>query len=316
MNSSLVAADAHRVAIYYQSQYDNSLAANSPFGHYVTVLPLIGVITHLLLAAFHLNFDDVSVHLNDFVPEAPFFDQMWGEIAILQSTGIKVIGMLGGAAPGTYNPCLTPENFDTYYPVLAGYITRYHIDGLDLDVEQDMPLDDAIHLIKTLKADFGDDFIITLAPVASALVEGANLSGFDYIELENKVGHHISWYNAQFYSGFGTFFPDDLYLDIVGFGQGLDPSRLVATTLTSPDEGSGFIDIDSVTSSVQALAQKQHFNFGGVAGWEYFNSLPGGNNQPYLWANLMASTMAELQTNQTQLAKSKSTRSRVLPRSK
>jgi hypothetical protein len=41
----------------------------------------------------------------------------------MQSTGIKVIGMLGGAAPGTYT-CLTPELFDTYYPVLHGYIQR------------------------------------------------------------------------------------------------------------------------------------------------------------------------------------------------
>lgn len=141
---------------------------------------------------------------------------------------------------------------------------------------------DIVHLIQQLKRDFGPDFIITLAPVASALLEGANLSGFDYIALENAVGDQISWYNAQFYSGkcsqrvkrtrvhvskfagFGEFFPDDQYLDIVNFG--LDPSRLVATTLTSPDAGFGFIDIDSIISSVQALASQQEFNFGGVAG--------------------------------------------------
>jgi len=313
MNSSLIADGSHRVAVYYQSQYDNTLAPNSPFGHYVTPLPLITLITHLLLAAFHINFQDQSVHLNDDVPEAPIFTQMWSDIAVMQSTGIKVIGMLGGAAPGTYT-CLTPDLFDTYYPVLAGYITRFNIDGLDLDIEQDTPLSDVVNLINRLKEDFGDDFIITLAPVASALLEGANLSGFDYIELDNQVGDKISWYNAQFYSGFGTFFPDDMYLEIVN--NGLDPSRLVATTFTSPDEGFGFIDIDEVVSSVQDLAQKQDFNFGGVAGWEYWNSLPGGDNQPYLWAQLMSQTMNQLKANQTQLAKSKSIQSRVLPRSK
>jgi len=311
MNSSF---DSHRVAVYYQTQYDGSLAPNSAFGHYVTPLPLISLITHLLLAAFHINFNDVSVHLNDDVPEAPIFDQMWSDIAIMQSTGIKVIGMLGGAAPGTYT-CLTPDLFDIYYPVLAGYITKYKIDGLDLDVEQDTPLADIIHLIQQLKTDFGPDFIITLAPVASALVEGANLSGFDYIQLEKAIGDQISWYNAQFYSGFGQFFPDDQYLDMVNFG--LDPSRLVATTLTSPNAGFGFIDIDSIVSSVQTLAQMQ-VNFGGVAGWEYFDSLPGGDEQPYLWAQLMASTMEQLKANQTLLANSKklSQRSRVWPRSK
>ncbi|KAJ6581178.1 endo-beta-N-acetylglucosaminidase [Mycena capillaripes] len=315
MNASLIAEGGHRVAMYYQSQYDNNLPANSPFGHFVTPLPLIALITHLLLAAFHINFDDVSVHLNDNVPEDPIFTQMWSEIGILQSTGIKVIGMLGGAAPGTYT-CLTPELFDTYYPVLAGYVHRFHLDGLDLDVEQDTPLDDIIHLIERLKADFGDSFIITLAPVASALLEGGNLSGFDYIELDKRVGHLISWYNAQFYSGFGTFFPDDMYLKIVNFGKGLHPSRLVATTVTNPDGNSGFIDIDEVVSSVKDLAQKQHFEFGGVAGWEYWNALPGGDDQPYLWANIMHDAMEGIKVNQTQLAASKSVqRSRVMSRS-
>ncbi|KAJ7493425.1 endo-beta-N-acetylglucosaminidase [Mycena galericulata] len=313
-------SDGHRVAIYYQTQYDSSLAPNSPFGHYVSPLPLITLITHLLLAAFHINFDDVSVHLNDFVPEDPYFDQMWADIAVMQENGIKVIGMLGGAAPGTYT-CLTPDLFDTYYPVLAGYITKYHIDGLDLDVEQDTDLGVIVQLITQLKQDFGEDFIITAAPVASALVEGANLSGFDYVALEATVGHQVSWYNAQFYSGFGTFFPDDLYLQIVAFGSPatrIDPSRLVATTLTNPAAGFGFVDIDSIVSSVKSLAEMQDFNFGGVAGWEYFNSLPGGDGQPYLWAQTMSDTMSEMAANQTALVKAKSSNitSRAFARSK
>ncbi|KAJ7035618.1 endo-beta-N-acetylglucosaminidase [Mycena alexandri] len=307
MNASLIAETGHRVAVYYQTQYDNNLAPNSAFGHYVTPLPLIALITHLLLAAFHINFDDISVHLNDFVPEHPMFTQMWADIAVMQANGIKVIGMLGGAAPGTY-ACLTPHLFDTYYPVLARYIKRFRLDGMDLDVEQDTPLADIIHLVKRLKKDFGKNFIITFAPVASALVEfGANLSGFDYIQLEKAVGSEISWYNAQFYSGFGSFFPDQMYLDIVNAGNGIHPSRLVATTLTDPNEGFGFIDLDEVVDSITQLSAQQGFDFGGIAGWEYWDSQPGGENQPYLWAQLMHDTMAEIKANQTKLlASSKS----------
>jgi len=306
MNSSLVAENAHRVLVYYQTQYDPTLPPNSPFGHYVTTLPLIGAITHLLLAAFHINFADVSVHLNDFVPEAPFFDHMWQDIAILQKNGIKIIGMLGGSAPGTYVPCLNATLFPTYYPVLRNYIRRFKLDGMDLDVEEDVPLDDIIRLIKQLKHDFGNDFIITLAPVASALEEGGNLSGFDYIQLESKVGNLISWYNAQFYSGFGSFFPDDQYLEIVKFGKGLDPSRLVATTVTNPADAFGFFDISEIQQSIVDLASMQHFSFGGVAGWEYWNSLPGGSNQPYLWAQIMAKTMKDIKANHTQSLQSRS----------
>ena len=61
--------------------------------------------------------------LNDHKPEDPWYSQMWKDIAAMQAQGIKVIGMLGGAAPGTYD-CLTADKFDTYYPVLAGYIKQ------------------------------------------------------------------------------------------------------------------------------------------------------------------------------------------------
>ena len=72
------------------------------------------------------------------------------------------------------------------------------MDGIDIDVEQETDISVVIHLITQFKADFGSEFIITLAPVASALSGGDNLSGFSYIELEQKAGANISWYNAQF----------------------------------------------------------------------------------------------------------------------
>ncbi|KAJ7589938.1 endo-beta-N-acetylglucosaminidase [Mycena floridula] len=288
--SSLSTANSHghRIAVYYQTQYDNSLEPNSPFGHYVTPLPLLMVITHLILAAFHINMNSSPViALNDNSPDDVFFSQMWTDIGILQDHGIKVIGMLGGAAPGSYD-CLTPENFDTYYPILKFYITQYKLDGMDLDVEQTVAIEDIIRLILTLKKDFGPDFIITLAPVASALTEDGNLSGFDYIELEHNVGSHIDWYNAQFYSGFGSLFPDDTYIDIVRFG--LDPKKLVATTLTNPELGGGYQSPEDVVESVKELVLKYGDSFGGVAGWEYFDSLPG-IGQPWQWAVLMGKTM-------------------------
>ncbi|KAF9460652.1 endo-beta-N-acetylglucosaminidase [Collybia nuda] len=295
-------SDGHRVAVYYQTQYDPNLPANSHFGHYVSPLPLIGLITHLILAAFHVNLKPwpVPVALNDFAPDDPWFNQTWADIAVMQSNGVKVIGMLGGAAPGTYE-CLIPGvTFDEYYPFLHDTIRKYKLDGMDLDVEQDVSLANIQFLINRLKADFGDDFIITLAPVASALTEGGNLSGFDYIELERTMGSKIAWYNAQFYSGFGSIFPEQQYIDIVEYGPGLDPSRLVASTLTNPDLGGGYVDPDEVVQSVMALARKYGYRFGGVAGWEYFISLPNAE-QPWEWAALMKSTMNTL----TRLAKKK-----------
>jgi hypothetical protein len=100
---------------------------------------------------------------------------------------------------------------------------------MDLDVEQATPMSDIEHLITQLKADFGDDFIITLAPVASALLEGSNLSGFDYGALDKAMGAQIAWYNAQFYSGFGSIFPDGQYIAIIDLGY--DPNRCASYSL-------------------------------------------------------------------------------------
>ncbi|KAH9935145.1 endo-beta-N-acetylglucosaminidase [Epithele typhae] len=261
-------AVANRVVLYYQTQYSHG---NS--GTYVSPLPLIGYVTHLLLAAFHLNMGHVGpdiVHLNDFQPSDP-----WGRHE--------------GAAPGTY-ACLTDDLFDTYYPALKEVITTYNLDGMDLDVEEYVSSETIARIITTLKADFGDEFLITLAPVASALTESGNLSGFDYITLEQTLGDKIDFYNAQFYSGFGTFFPETQYEAIINYDQGIDPARVTATVLTSPNDGYGYVSTDNVVQSIENLMEKYGTGWGGVGGWEYFNALPD-SSQPWKWAVTMKEAM-------------------------
>ncbi|KAJ6512743.1 endo-beta-N-acetylglucosaminidase [Mycena sanguinolenta] len=252
----------------------------------------------VFLAAFHLN-SDHTIHLNDNPPGDPMFTQMWQELGEMQTQGVKVIGMLGGAAPGTYN-LLSPANFATFYPLLKDTISDFHLDGMDLDVEQSTPLADIENLITQLKADFGDDFIITLAPVATAMIDGSNLSGFDYVTLDHNMGSEIAWYNVQFYSGFGSLFPDSQYINIINFGY--DPNRVVASVLTSPDNGGGYISIDEVVSSAQALSSKYGFNFGGINGWEYFNSLPNAT-EPWLWAQTIKDAMANISAAKVEFEK-------------
>jgi len=207
----------------------------------------------------------------------------------MQRKGTKVLGMLGGAAQGTFH-CLSGENFSTYYPKLVAFIRQYKLDGLDIDVEEDMSLNDIIHLITQLKHDFGNSFIISMAPVASALDEQGNLSGFDYLELERRIGNQIGWYNAQFYSGFGDLTTDKQYIELVEFGSGLDPSRLVALTLTNPFNGEGWVQPHEVVASIEALTKKYGWKFGGVGGWEYFNSFPNPG-KPWQWASMMSQAL-------------------------
>lgn len=87
-----------RLIVYHQTFHD-------PEGNYHSLLPLLtnntGV-THVIIAAIHLNEEPGNITLNDHRPDDKRFDQLWGEVSWLQGSGVKVLGMLGGAAKGSF----------------------------------------------------------------------------------------------------------------------------------------------------------------------------------------------------------------------
>ncbi|KAJ4389236.1 hypothetical protein N0V93_006700 [Gnomoniopsis smithogilvyi] len=287
-----------RVVVYFQSHHN-------PDGSPVSILPLIqqpGIrLTHLMLAAFHINRKpDPSqiITLNDNVPAHPSFDNIWREIKVLQQAGVKVLGMLGGAAKGAFaKETLDSEDdavFELYYGAVRDMVRERGLDGLDLDVEEPFSLGGVIKLIDRLRADFGKDFVITLAPVAPAMLDvRRNLSGFDYEALEVMRGRDIAFYNCQFYCGWGDCSNPVLYEMILMHGWA--PEKIVVGLVTNPANGSGFIPFN-VLATVIPLMVGQHKKFGGVMGWEYFNSLPGGRERPWEWAQWMTRVMGADQT--------------------
>lgn len=193
-----------RLVIYYQSHHH-------PDGSLISPLPLIDPsnkirLTHLMLAAFHINRQpDPSkiITLNDNLPSHPSFTALWRDIAVLQRAGVKVLGMLGGAARGAFAPETldSPDaaTFERYYGAVRDVVRERALDGLDLDVEEKFSLAGVVRLIDRLREDFGPGFVITLAPVAPALLDvRRNLSGFDYEALEVMRGRDIAFYNCQF----------------------------------------------------------------------------------------------------------------------
>lgn len=285
-----VLADNHRVVVYYQTTN-----ANGSSGKHVSLLPLLYQkrhisVTHVLVAAIHLN-DTDGVHLNDFPPSDPLFDDVWADVAILQSRGVVVTGMLGGAATGSFQRLDgDEEQFERYYGPLADMIATYNLQGLDLDVEEHMSIEGVIRLIDRLRSDFGHDFVITLSPVASALQEGgSNLSGFSYVDLEARRGDEIAFYNAQFYSGFANPSSTADYEDCID--TGFPPDKVVMGLLTNSANGYGFVELNTTGKVIRELSA-EYPDFGGVAGWEYFNSLPGNITDPEDWADWAAEQMA------------------------
>lgn len=77
--------------------------------------------------------------------------------------------------------------------------------------------------------------------------------------------------------------------------HGWAPEKIVVGLVTNPANGSGFIPFN-VLATVIPLMVGQHNKFGGVMGWEYFNSLPGGRERPWEWAQWMTRVMGADQT--------------------
>jgi hypothetical protein len=167
-------------------------------------------------------------------------------------------------------------------------LQQYNLNGIDLDIEEDVTLANAEMLINQLDTDFGSQFKITLSPVASALWGGANLSGFGYGQLYTAVGSKIAWFNGQFYSGFATLASTTDYDRIIQFGYPAD--KVVGGMISNPSDGSGYVPIATVAKTVNTLIG-QYADFGGVADWEYFNALPGNIGDPIEWAEIMAKAM-------------------------
>lgn len=92
------AYSAPRLVNYVQTFHDTS-------GNPLSLLPLLNEktsITHVNLAALHINDDPNGITLNDNNPNSSYWDSIWSDVKQLQNGGIKVLFMLGGAAAGSY----------------------------------------------------------------------------------------------------------------------------------------------------------------------------------------------------------------------
>ena len=96
-----------------------------------------------------------------------------------------MIGGAGGAFTNLFS------DFNTYYPLLRDFLKQKKlITGIDLDIEENVRMEDVKKLINCLVSDFGEDFTITMAPVAQSLMNDSpsGFSSLDYKELYYSNG--------------------------------------------------------------------------------------------------------------------------------
>ncbi|KAI9641634.1 hypothetical protein NHQ30_009488 [Ciborinia camelliae] len=298
-------ATTPRLAVYVQTYHDEYNKDTN-----LSILPLLEANiqpTHVILAALHVMDTPGTIHLNDDPPDAPMYVELWSQVEALQAAGIKVSCMMGGAASGTWDhftgddnavipyswftnfyPLLMFLEFHQYYdPFLNNFIKKYNLDGIDIDIEQYVDVAIPLRLIKQLYHDMGPNFVITMAPVASALSYGGGLSGFSYSDLDAQARDPytgtpmISFYNAQFTNGWGYAGTTLDYDSIISAGW--DPSRVVMLTSAAMNDAGGWVPISSLMITIRSLKIK-YPNFGGVNGWEYFDAgSSDGLSQPFMW---------------------------------
>ena len=289
-----------RLVLYYQTTHDS-------LGRPISMLPLITekqiALTHLIVCSFHINPGKVLT-LNDYPPDYPLFYTLWNETEVMKSAGVKVMGMIGGAAAGSFEVQTLDGDtaaFEHYYAQLRDAIITYGLEGMDLDVEQPMSLAGIYRLVNRLREDFGPDFITSLAPVATALRGGANLSGFDYRALDSVAGGEIAFYNAQFYNGFGNMGSTSHYDSVIN--EGWSPRKVLVGQITTPVNGGGYVSNDRLNATIVELRRK-YGQIGGIMGWEYFNSAPGGLAQPWQWAQVMTQILRPAAVPRLRVSKS------------
>ena len=313
-SSAAVAApdvrDSHRVVVYYQKHYQDDRTRTG----YISALPLLTERTGVdvvNLAAIHMNRD--VLNLNDDPPSDPMYDRMWDELHQMQRAGIAVIGMIGGAQNDTW-PSLQAD-FATQYARLRDFVRTYGLDGVDLDIELDeaqqkqglsVDIRTVVDVIDALRADFGPGFLITASPVASEFISPDENDpdappspdgqyGVDMNEMYRQRGGDIAWFNMQAYCGHGEPTPDD-YDEIVRYqrlhGAAIPPSKLVIAAITDYDNctSGGWVPVPELTAGLRTLTAT-YPDFGGIAGWEYFNSQPGGTARPWEWAATMRAAL-------------------------
>lgn len=243
------------------------------------------LITHIHLSSIHFGYDTNTngskvpyIHLNNCPPNNSKFDEVWEEMKWAKNRGIHVVLMIGGAGGG-YSTLFS--DFPTFYGLLKSTIKQYpQISGIDLDIEEPVSIENVKRLINAVYNDFGEDFIISMAPVQGSLQEDdPGMGGFVYKDLFNsKEGQRISYFNGQFYGDYS----EEGYDSVVK--NGYPPNKVVMGMIS-------FQDFQENVDTLKTLKQKYGKDFGGVFNWEYFDSPPDGSTDPDKWAEIMDSVL-------------------------
>ena len=234
-------------------------------------------INTIIVSSIHFGLDKGDmpyIHLNDLHPDDSAFNTLWTQTKNLsENSNIEILIMMGGAG-GAYEDLFS--NYNIYYPMLVSTIKkRPWITGIDLDIEEQVSIDNVKELIRDLNRDFGDEFTITMAPLAGSLIDDVSgMGGFVYKNLLNsEEGKYITRLNVQAYGSY------TLAIFRAMVENGYPANKLVMGMLSGQFNSDTFND-----ALIEIIKIKNIYpDFGGVFDWEYWNAPPDSLDS-YKWA--------------------------------
>ena len=227
--------------------------------------------TNLIISSIH--FGDNKIYLNDNEPDNVKFKQLWEETERLAQKGVHISCMVGGAG-GAFKELFS--NLDVYYKILCDFLlSKPWIQGINLDVEETVTMVNIKKLIGKIRNDFGEYFIISMAPVSSAMEsDNPGMGGFVYKDLFNSPeGKMIDFFYCQCYESFSI----DTYKAIIN--NGYPEEKIVMGMMSGQFSDDSFV---KVVSSIKA----EYPDAGGFYDWEYLDA-PPNKNDPSEWAKLI-----------------------------
>jgi len=217
------------------------------------------------------------IHLNNNYPTSPLFDKVWLDLQKLYFNGVTIMCMVGGAG-GAFTNLFS--DFETYYPMLKEFLKeKKFITGIDLDIEEQVDIKDVKKLINCLVKDFGEDFTITMAPVAESLMND-NPSGFSSINYKDLYksleGRAIKWFNVQAYGCYNFSTYDKI------IQNDYPPEKIVFGMISGDFSNDNF----HIALKEIELIKTNYPNMGGCDIWEMINA-PPDINDPSKWSALI-----------------------------
>ena len=233
------------------------------------------------------------------------------DIKDLQSKGQHVIISVGGAN-GRIS-INSEEAADKFASSLSAIIKEYGFEGVDIDLEGSAVsgTEYIARGLRKLHNEFGDDFIITMAPETYYMHKADGLMGA-YYRLATEIKDILTICYPQFYNaggdiGYNDFnarYPSQSFITSLAtmyIENGLRPDQLaIGVPAMSSAAGSGYITTDNLKAVVNSLVYKKSLDgftppreyktLRGVMTW----SINWDGTQNYAWAKSMSELMDSL----------------------